>query len=139
VRILLSGAWYSAEENDALVTWLNDWAERNDAPLTARIAEPGGRYEKVHAKGLLIDDDLAVVGSLNWNENSATENREVALALHGPEPVAFYRESFDADWRGGSGGERLWLYATGAVAAVLVAVLVATRSLNFAAIEKWNE
>jgi phosphatidylserine/phosphatidylglycerophosphate/cardiolipin synthase-like enzyme len=138
VRILLSGAWYSAEENRALVTWLNEWAERNDAPLTTRIADPGDRYGKVHAKGLLIDDDLAVVGSLNWNANSATENREVALALHGPEPVAFYRESFEADWRGGTSGERLWLYAAGAAAAVLVAVLVATRALTFAEIEKWE-
>ena len=139
VRILLSGAWYSAEENEALVAWLNDWADRNDAPLTARISEPDGRYEKIHAKGLLVDDDLAVVGSLNWNENSATRNREVALALRGPEPVAFYRESFAADWRGSSGAGRTWLFAAGAVAAVLVAALVATRSLNFASVEKWEE
>ncbi|NHX36565.1 phospholipase [Halolamina sp. R1-12] len=138
VRILLSGAWYVAEENEALVSWLNDWAARNDAPLSARVAEPGGRYEKIHAKGLLVDDDLAVVGSLNWNENSATRNREVALALHGPEPVAYYRESFDADWAGGRGGGRTWLFAAGAVAAVLVAGLVATRSLSFAAVEKWE-
>ncbi|MFD1567380.1 phospholipase D-like domain-containing protein [Halolamina litorea] len=135
VRVLLSGAWYVAEENAALVAWLNGWAERTDAPLTARVAEPAGRYEKIHAKGLLIDDDLAVVGSLNWNENSATENREVALALHGPEPVAFYRESFDADWRGGE-GSRTWLFAAGAVAAVVVAGLVAVRSLDFAAVEE---
>lgn len=139
VRILLSGAWYSAEENEALVAWLNDWADRNDAPLSARISEPDGRYEKIHAKGLLVDDDLAVVGSLNWNENSVTRNREVALALRGPEPVAFYRESFDADWRGGSGAGRTWLFAAGAVAAVLAAGLVATRSLSFAAVEKWEE
>ncbi|WP_435115975.1 phospholipase D-like domain-containing protein [Halolamina sp. C58] len=139
VRILLSGAWYSAEENEALVAWLNDWADRNDAPLSARISEPAGRYEKIHAKGLLVDDDLAVVGSLNWNENSATRNREVALALRGAEPVAYYRESFDADWRGGSDAGRTWLFAAGAVAAVLVAALVATRSLNFAAVEKWEE
>jgi len=138
VRILLSGAWYVAEENEALVSWLNDWAARNDAPLTARVAEPGGRYEKIHAKGLLIDDELAVVGSLNWNENSATRNREVALALHGREPVAYYRESFDADWAGGHGG-RTWLFAAGAVAAVLVAGLVAGRSVRFAEVEKWEE
>jgi len=139
VRILLSGAWYAAEENEALVSWLNDWAERNDAPLTARIAEPDGRFEKIHAKGLLVDDDLAVVGSLNWNQNSATNNREVALALHGPEPVAFYRESFAADWQGGSSAGPRWLFAAGAVAAVLVAGLVATRSLRFTDVERWEE
>lgn len=139
VRLLISGAWYSAEKNQALVSWLNEWATRNDAPLSARIAEPGGRYEKVHAKGLLVDDDLAVVGSLNWNENSAQRNREVALVLHGSEPVAFYRESFDADWRGGNSSGRTWLFAAGAVAAVAVAGLVATRSLSFAEVEKWEK
>lgn len=138
VRILLSGAWYVAEENAALVSWLNDRAARTDTPLSARVAEPGGRYEKIHAKGLLVDDDLAVVGSLNWNENSATRNREVALALAGPEPVAYYRESFDDDWAGGSGVSRTWLFAAGAAAAVVVAGLVAMRSLSFATVEKWE-
>ncbi|MFB6220481.1 MAG: phospholipase D-like domain-containing protein [Halolamina sp.] len=131
VRILLSGAWYVAEENAALVSWLEGWAERNDAPLSVRLAEPGGRYEKIHAKGLLVDDEVAVVGSLNWNRDSARENREVALALHGPEPVAYYRGSFEEDWAGG-GRNRTWLYAAGAGAAVVVAGFVAVRTVSFA-------
>lgn len=133
VRILLSGAWYVAEENAALVSWLRGWAERNDAPLSVTLAEPGGRYEKIHAKGVLVDDDLAVVGSLNWNRHSARENREVALALHGPEPVRYYRRAFERDWEGGGGG-RTWLYAGGAAATVLVAGMVGKRTLSFAAV-----
>jgi phosphatidylserine/phosphatidylglycerophosphate/cardiolipin synthase-like enzyme len=87
----------------------------------------------VHAKGLLVDNEVAVVGSLNWNRHSAEENREVALALHGEEPVSYYRESFNTDW---SGRNRTipWLYAAGAVAAVVLAGLVAKRSLSFAAV-----
>jgi phosphatidylserine/phosphatidylglycerophosphate/cardiolipin synthase-like enzyme len=134
VRILLSGAWYVAEENAALDSWLEDWADRNNAPLSVKVAEPGDRYEKVHAKGLLVDDEVAVVGSLNWNQHSAQENREVALALHGPEPVAFYREAFVADWQGGT--EPTWLYVVGAGAAVVVAGLVATRTVSFAEVER---
>ncbi len=134
VRILLSGAWYVAEENAALVSWLDGWAERNDAPLSVKLAEPGGRYEKIHAKGLLVDNDVAVVGSLNWNRYSAEENREVALALHGPEPVAYYRESFQADWQ--RDGGRTWLYVAGAAAAVVVAGLVAVRSVSFAEVDR---
>ena len=133
VRILLSGAWYVAEENAALVSWLDGWAERNDAPLSVKLAEPGGRYEKVHAKGLLVDDELAVVGSLNWNRHSARENREVALALHGEEPVSYYRRAFERDWEGG-GGTLTWLYVGGAAAAVVVAGIVGKRSLSFAAV-----
>jgi len=134
VRILLSGAWYVAEENAALVSWLEDWAERTDAPLSVKLAEPGGRYEKIHAKGLLVDDEVAVVGSLNWNRHSAGKNREVALALHGAEPVAYYRRAFEADWSG-SGG-RIWLYIGGAAAAVVVAGLVAVRTMSFSEVER---
>lgn len=132
VRILLSGGWYVAEENAALVAWLNDWADRTDAPLTAKVAEPKDRYEKIHAKGVLVDDDVVIVGSLNWNRNSARENREVALALAGPEPVAYYREVFEADWRGGDETHRRGIYAAGALAAVAVAGLVARRTVSFA-------
>jgi phosphatidylserine/phosphatidylglycerophosphate/cardiolipin synthase-like enzyme len=134
VRILLSGGWYVAEENAALVTWLNDWADRNDAPLEAKIAEPRDRYEKIHAKGLLVDDEVAVVGSLNWNRNSARENREVALVLAGPEPVAYYRLVFEADWEGAS-RERPWVFAVGGGAAVLLASVVAYRQVSFARID----
>lgn len=135
VRILLSGGFYTAEENRKLVASLDDWAERTGAPLQAKVSAPGGRYEKIHAKGLLVDDDLAVVGSLNWNRNSARENREVALALSGPEPVAYFRQAFEADWQGGSDGTPL-VFAAGGVAAVVVAGLVARRTLSFAVVEE---
>lgn len=134
VRILLSGAWYVAEENAALVSWLEDWAGRNDAPLSVKLAEPGRQYEKVHAKGLLVDDEVAVVGSLNWNRHSAGENREVALALHGAEPVAYYRRAFEADWSGTGG--RTWLYVAGAAAAVVVAGVIAVRTMSFAEVQR---
>lgn len=135
VRVLLSGAWYVSQENAELVRWLNEWADRTDAPLTARIAEPGGRYEKIHAKGLLIDDDVAVVGSLNWNRNSARENREVVVALRSRDAVDYYREVFEADWRGGT-RRRPELFAGGAVAAVLLAGLIARRTVEFAPVER---
>jgi cardiolipin synthase len=100
VRILLGSAWYVRDENRAAVERLTTVAEREDLPLSARLAEPKGRYGSVHAKGLVVDD-TAVVGSLNWNDHAAAENREVALALHGERAAAYYRRVFRADWRGG--------------------------------------
>ncbi|MFC7136882.1 phospholipase D-like domain-containing protein [Halobaculum litoreum] len=70
VRLLLSNAWYVAEENAALVDSLNRWADRAGVPFEARVADPGGAFGKVHAKGV-VADDTAVVGSLNWNPTSA--------------------------------------------------------------------
>lgn len=101
VRVLLSSAWYVREENSRLVEWLNSRARQSNLPLTARLAEPRGRFEKVHAKGLVVDTEHAVVGSINWNNNSLRDNREVALVLDGAEVGSYFRSVFDADWSGG--------------------------------------
>ena len=102
VRILLSSAWYVEEENRRLVDWLNARAASEDLPLEARLAEPRGRYEKIHAKGVVIDGERVVLGSLNWNNGSARDNREVALVLHGRAVADYYTAVFDADWQGGT-------------------------------------
>jgi phosphatidylserine/phosphatidylglycerophosphate/cardiolipin synthase-like enzyme len=131
VRVLLSGTWYVAEENAALVEWLNGVAERRDLPLTARVADPAGRYEKIHAKGV-VADDVVVVGSLNWNENAVSENREVALAIRSDALASYFRETFAADWRGGRGGGRTtWVVVAGALAALLLAFVVARKTIRF--------
>jgi phosphatidylserine/phosphatidylglycerophosphate/cardiolipin synthase-like enzyme len=131
VRVLLSGAWYVAEENAALVEWLNGVAERRNLPLTARVAEPAGRYEKIHAKGV-VADDVVVVGSLNWNENAVSENREVVLAIRSDALADYFRETFAADWRGGRGGGRTtWVVAAGALAVLLLALVVARKTIQF--------
>nr|WP_243700488.1 phospholipase D-like domain-containing protein [Halorussus pelagicus] len=138
VDVLLSSAWYVKEDNEKLVKWLNGRAEREDLPLDARLADPRGRYEKIHAKGVVVDGETAVVGSLNWNNNSARENREVAVLLHGEEAGAYYADAFDADWEasageGGYGGSNrvpVGLLAAVAIGAV-VAILVAKREVVF--------
>lgn len=120
VKVLLSDAWYVREENRALVAWLNEVADGEDLPLSARVADPGGRYEKIHAKGVVVDGDSVLVGSLNWNNNSARENREVALLLHGEGVAGYYRAVFRADWLGG-----IWTVPVGLLVAVALAAAVA--------------
>ena len=101
VRLLLSSAWYVREENRALADRFEQWASANDASLSVRLADPSGRYEKIHAKGAVVDDRRVVLGSLNWNEQAATNNREVVLLLQGREIADYYGGVFDADWQGG--------------------------------------
>jgi phosphatidylserine/phosphatidylglycerophosphate/cardiolipin synthase-like enzyme len=129
VRVLLSGAWYVAEENAALVEWLNGVAERRGLPLSARVAEPRGRFEKIHAKGV-VADDVVVVGSLNWNENARTENREVAVAVRSETLATYFREAYAADWRRGF-DRTTWVIVAGAVAALVLALVVARRTVRF--------
>lgn len=143
VQILLSGAWYVAEDNQKLATSLNEWAERVGVPLTAKLADPGNAFGKIHAKGVIADDTV-IVGSLNWNPTSARENREVAVALRGPEIADYYEAVFTADWNGpgqsllsgwDDSGETsipptLGVFAVGAVAGVAVLL---RRRIRFAA------
>jgi phosphatidylserine/phosphatidylglycerophosphate/cardiolipin synthase-like enzyme len=101
VRILVSGAWYVEEENRKLVAALEERASREGLDLRAKVVQPRSRFEKVHAKGVVVDGDQALVGSLNWNNHSARENREVALLLSGESVGSYYEDVFRADWRGG--------------------------------------
>jgi phosphatidylserine/phosphatidylglycerophosphate/cardiolipin synthase-like enzyme len=120
VRVLLSGAWYAEADNREYVRWLNDIADREGLDLEARIAEPRSRYEKIHAKGVVIDEERVVLGSINWNNNSLRENREVAVVLVGEVVGQYYARLFRADWRGGA-----WRLPVGIGAAVAAAVLAA--------------
>ena len=123
-HLLVSNAWYDRETNRGLSEALAE------EPIAVAIAEPRGRYGKVHAKGLVIDD-TAVVGSLNWNEGAATENREVLLAVENAAVADFYARAYAADWRGG--GVQLPVGLIGGLAAALVAAgAVARREVAFA-------
>ena len=141
VKILLSSAWYSEEANRRIVEWVNERAKREGLPLEARLAKPRGRYEKIHAKGVVVDGEAAVVGSLNWNNHSARENREVAVVLRGEEAASFYADSFDADWKasasdGGGGAKRLPVGLLVAVAlGAAGALLLARREVVFEKLE----
>ena len=129
VRVLLSGAWYVREDNRNLTAYLIERARDEGLDLEARVADPRGRYGKIHAKGVVVDGDRVVVGSLNWNNYSARRNREVAVVLEGREPARYFRQVFRADWRGGR-----WTLPLGVVIACVTAVLVAAwraRRLEF--------
>ena len=96
VRILLGSQWYNEEENGALAARLRERTEASDS-FSVRLAEGNGRFGKIHAKGI-VADDTAVVGSLNWNDNSLRNNREVALAIEDAAVADYYAGVFNGDW-----------------------------------------
>jgi len=129
VRVLLSGAWYVREKNRRLVEHLRAVADAEDLPLSAKLTDPNGRYRKLHAKGVVVDDETAVVGSLNWNDHAPRENREVVVVVHG-DAAAYYADAVRSDWEtddGGGEGTPVRLFALTAVVAVAGGVLVARR------------
>ncbi|PSP53780.1 phospholipase, partial [Halobacteriales archaeon QH_3_68_24] len=133
VRVLLSSAWYVREENRRIVERLRERAESEDLSIRAKLAAPEGRFEKIHAKGVVVDGDRVLLGSLNWNRESARENREVALVLEGEAVAGYYREVFESDWAAGSDGDpgALPVGSILAVAGVVVLAVLVARRVEF--------
>ena len=101
VRLLLGSAWYNEAENRAVAERLRTIADREDLDLAVRLVEPRGRFARLHAKAAVVDGERVLLGSLNWNNNSARHNREVALVLRGEAVGDYYGAVIRADWRGG--------------------------------------
>ncbi len=131
VRVLLSGKWYAREGNRNTTERLNRIAAAEGLDLEAELAEPRSRYEKVHVKGAVVDGERALVGSLNWNEHAATENREVVLVVEDDAVATYFGRAFRADWRGGAW--RLPVGLAAVVAAAAIAVAGCARRIEFGA------
>lgn len=130
VRVLLSGAWYVREDNRQLVEWLNRRADAEGLSLSARLVDPRSRFEKLHAKGVIVDGERVIVGSMNWNNNSARENREVMVLLEGDAVGGYYARVFDADWKRGKERFPVGL-AVAVVVGLLAARLMAAKKVRF--------
>lgn len=130
VRILLDSTWYVEDQHRALAATLERTAAQEDLPLKVSIAGDTDRFEKIHAKGIVIDRRIAIVGSANWNRNSIRNNREVLLVLHGSAVANYYAAVFEGDWKGDT-----WTlpisFSTTVVAALVGAAVVGYRSVRF--------
>ncbi len=134
VRVLLSSAWYVREDNRRIVERLRERAESEALPVQAKLASPAGRFEKLHVKGVVVDGDRALVGSLNWNRESVRENREVMLLLEGQAVAGYYREVFERDWAAGDAdgpASSLPVGSALAVAGVVVLAVLVARRVEF--------
>ncbi|SDQ42462.1 phospholipase D-like domain-containing protein [Natronobacterium texcoconense] len=130
VRILLDSTWYHEDDNAALADDLGRTAQSEDLPLEVRLLEDSDRFEKIHAKGVVVDREVAVVGSANWNDNAFENNREVLIAAHGEEAAGFYAAVFEDDWAEEGWTLPLELSAT-VVVALAGAAVVGYRYVRF--------
>jgi len=102
VRVLLDSYWYSTEDtadNDEMVALINRIAASEHLPLEARCVDlEASGLEKIHNKGVIVDDRAVLVSSINWNTNSPGFNRETGVIVEQPEVARYFRTVFDADW-----------------------------------------
>jgi cardiolipin synthase len=88
---------------------LNSIAKNEKLSLEARVAnlsKMGISY--IHNKGVLVDSQLTLVSSINWNRNSVTNNRETAVLIQGTEVFNHYETLFEDDWKR-SEGKGQWI------------------------------
>ncbi len=102
VRVLLDSYWYNTEDpsdNNEMTTLINTIAQREHLPLEARLADlTTNELEKIHNKGVIVDDRRVLVSSINWNHNSPNFNREAGVIIGHPGAARYFRTVFDDDW-----------------------------------------
>lgn len=121
VELQLSTAWYVEEENRALADRLETLAAEEDLHIDVELIDSRSRFGTIHTKGVIVDDYHVVVGSINWNDHSLRENREVAVVLSGDAVAAYYGAVLTADRRGGH-----WRLTYGLVLTLLGVCLATT-------------
>ncbi len=102
VRVLLNKPFGSDDlKNIETATLLETLGQcESGLNLSARIIDTNETEVKiVHNKGILIDDEITFVSSINGTQNSVTNNREVGVVLHGVEAARYYGKAFDFDWK----------------------------------------
>lgn len=107
VRILMDSTWYNIEVEDPVsnyhtLKYLQDAATKENLNLQGKLSNlRKAKLLKIHTKGLIVDDKLVLISSVNWNEHSPTKNRESGVIIQG-EPAKYFSEVFMYDWRDGS-------------------------------------
>lgn len=138
VQVLLDSAWFNVEgeaDNDEMAAWINDYARREGLPVEARCIDlAAADLEKVHTKGVVVDNRSVLVSSINWNDNSPDFNREAGVIIEHPAAAAYFARTFAADWDAGTrgGGEEGFDYRILAAVGVvlLFAVLYVARRMG---------
>lgn len=95
VKVILDSTGYNLDgDND------NDEAggilEQHGVEVKFSANEDG--IEKFHVKALIVDNSSVMISSLNWNENSATNNREIGIIVNSTTVSQYYVDLFAADW-----------------------------------------
>jgi phosphatidylserine/phosphatidylglycerophosphate/cardiolipin synthase-like enzyme len=130
VRILLDSFWFNVEgpnDNDEMVNLINHIAMSEHLPLEAKCIDLStSPVEKIHNKGVIVDEKRVLVSSINWNMNSPTFNREAGVIIDHPGVAGYFLEVFDDDWNSSvkSEGQRADYAKIAIVGIVIVFLLI---------------
>jgi len=55
-------------------------------------------FTNVHNKGMIVDGNKTLISSINWNENSVRNNREIGIIVDNNEVGKYFTKIFNYDW-----------------------------------------
>jgi len=103
VRVLLDSYWFNVEnenDNDEMVALINRIGISEHLPLEAKCADlVSNNLEKIHNKGMIVDDRYVLVSSINWNSVSPNFNREAGVIIDNPNVARYFLNVFEDDWK----------------------------------------
>lgn len=62
-----------------------------------------------HNKGIIIDDEIVIVGSHNWTGQGCTQNRDASLIFYDADIAAYFKKLFLYDWNRSNVSDSLML------------------------------
>jgi len=62
-------------------------------------------FETTHNKGIIIDEKIVLISSINWSETSVRKNREAGVIVYCEEIAQYYASVFEWDWNVSSSTE----------------------------------
>jgi phosphatidylserine/phosphatidylglycerophosphate/cardiolipin synthase-like enzyme len=60
-----------------------------------------GTQQRIHAKAVLIDDEVLILGSQNWNKDSLNSSSEAAIVTSNPDTISEFLDIFEQKWEAG--------------------------------------
>ncbi|MFH0832538.1 MAG: phospholipase D-like domain-containing protein [Candidatus Aenigmatarchaeota archaeon] len=132
VKILLDSIWYNVDKKDEnsnfyTAEYVNGIARKENLSLEARLVDLDKLgFQEVHNKGMIVDESIVLVSSINWNENSPKNNREVGLVISG-ESAKYFLAAFEYDWSGGKEDNNFVLLISLVIVAIIIIFILVSR------------
>jgi len=92
-----SYAAYDPKSSEKVAAYLR---EHSNHSISVKLFETGEKsiFANVHNKGVIVDNRSVLVSSINWNENSVCNNREVGVIIDSEAAAQYYADAFFRDW-----------------------------------------
>lgn len=98
VKVLLDSRFnVSDPDNYETMVYINKIAEAENLNLEARMVYLRG-LDKIHNKGVIVDNERVLISSINWNYNGVALNREVGVIVESKTVAEYFAEVFFYDW-----------------------------------------